>query len=68
MKRTRTNAFTSFFRLVSVITIPMLLFTAAGCGKPKTEAPLPPVVEVADVIQRDVPINMGVGRLYRRFR
>jgi membrane fusion protein (multidrug efflux system) len=36
----------------------MLLFIAAGCGKPKTEAPQPPVVEVVDVIQRDVPVYM----------
>ncbi|MRR58375.1 MAG: efflux RND transporter periplasmic adaptor subunit [Deltaproteobacteria bacterium] len=58
MKRTRTTAFRSFIQFVSVIIIPMLLFTAAGCGKPETEAPPPPVVEVADVIQRDVPIYM----------
>lgn len=57
MKITRTTAFRSFFRLVSVITIPLLLFTV-GCGKPKTEAPPPPVVEVVDVIQRDVPISL----------
>jgi membrane fusion protein (multidrug efflux system) len=58
MKRNRTTAVRSFFRQVSVIIIPMLLFTAAGCKKPQIEAPQPPVVDVADVIQRDVPIFM----------
>jgi len=56
MKRNRTTAVRSFFRLVSVIIIPILLFTAAGCKKPQNEAPQPPVVDVADVVQKDVPI------------
>jgi membrane fusion protein, multidrug efflux system len=58
MKRNRTTAVRSFFRLVSVIIITMLLVTAAACKKPQIEAPQPPVVDVADVIQRDVPIYM----------
>lgn len=60
MKRTRTTACWSFFRLVLVIIIPMLMLfvTVTGCEKPKAEAPQPPVVEVADVIQRDVPISL----------
>ncbi len=59
MKRNRTTAVRSFFRQVSVIIIPMLLFTAVGCKKPQIEAPQPPVVDVADVIQKDVPVYMG---------
>lgn len=58
MKRNRTTAVRSFFQLISVIIIPMLLFTSAGCKKPQIEAPQPPVVDVADVIQRDVPFYM----------
>ena len=58
MKRNRTTAVGSIFRLVSVIIIPMLLFTATGCKKKQIEAPQPPVVDVADVVQKDVPIYM----------
>ena len=58
MKRNRTTAVRSFFLQVLVIIIPMLLITVAGCKKPQSKAPQPPVVDVADVIQQDVPVFM----------
>jgi membrane fusion protein (multidrug efflux system) len=58
MKRNRTTAVRSFFRPVSVILIPMLLFTVAGCEKKKPAPPPPPVVDVVTVVRQDVPVFM----------
>jgi len=38
------------------VLVSSLLFTA--CGKPTAEAPQPPIVEVTQVVQKDVPVYM----------
>ncbi len=43
-------------RLRSAVLLPLALCAAAGCGKEKAAPSPPPVVEVVDVVQQDVPV------------
>jgi len=52
----RSSLFRAAARLVLVL-LPATVFLAAGCGKPKVAPAIPsPEVEVASVVQKDVPI------------
>lgn len=45
-------------RITSTIILLLLIFPIIGCGEKKTAPPPPQVVEVTDVVQRDVPVYM----------
>jgi len=42
----------------AVTLVGLLLLTAAGCSEKKAAAPVAPIVEVVQVVQKDVPIYM----------
>jgi membrane fusion protein (multidrug efflux system) len=58
MHQTTNTTLNSLFRLVSAILLPLLFCSMAGCKKKEAAAPPPPVVQIAPVVQRDVPIYM----------
>lgn len=50
--------FNPLYRLSTAILLPLLLCAVAGCKKKETASLPPPVVEVAAVVQQDVPVYM----------
>ncbi|TLM98531.1 biotin/lipoyl-binding protein, partial [bacterium] len=58
MDTIKGRCFPLFRRLGSVMLLPLFVCAAVGCGKEKAAPPPPPVVEVVDVVQKDVPVYM----------
>ncbi len=67
--KNKANRYLSFLTFISggnvkknpayfIIAILLLAFIITGCGKEQKETMHPPVVEVVDIIQKDVPIYM----------
>jgi len=48
---------TCWFRCLNIIVIFLFIMLQSACTNPPQEKPKPPIVKVANVIQRDVPIN-----------
>jgi len=44
------------FTDICLFVIPLLALTLAGCGKEEKAAPQPPIVEVVEVVKKDVPV------------
>jgi membrane fusion protein (multidrug efflux system) len=45
-------------RFLYAISLLLLISPLSGCEKPKTAPPTPPIVEVTEVVQQDVPVYM----------
>jgi len=58
MTTIKCTFFALFYRLTLAIFLPLLIWPITGCEKKKEGPPPPPVVEVVDVVQRDVPVYM----------
>lgn len=58
MDHINTIHFNSLHRLVTAILLTLLFCSVAGCKRKQAAAPPPPVVEVAPVVQQDVPVYM----------
>ena len=52
------TCFPTICRIISAVALPLLIFPVTGCKKPEATRPGPPIVEVTEVIQRDVPVQM----------
>jgi membrane fusion protein (multidrug efflux system) len=58
MYSTGFSTFQTLYRFASVLILPLLICPAAGCKKPESARPAPPIVEVVEIVQRDVPVYM----------
>ncbi|MRR33555.1 efflux RND transporter periplasmic adaptor subunit [bacterium] len=58
MPTIKCTFFVSFCRIISVIVLPLLIWSITGCEKKKEGPPPPPIVEVVPVVQQDVPVYL----------